>query len=306
MSETVRHDPATLVEAGPDAEVAEAIQAGGSGRRLPTGVGFWLAAVWLALVVLLALLAPVLPLRGPAEDDFSKIRQPAFESFDGDVFGADQLGRSVLSRAIHGGRVSLRVGFGAVAIGLAVGGVVGMAAGYFRGRLDAVINVVTDVGLAFPPLILLLTLAAIFGGSAWNITFALAALSIPTMIRLARANTMVFAQREFVTAARAMGAKNSRILFSEILPNVALPLLSYAFIIVAVVIVAEGSLSFLGVGIQRPIPSWGGMIDQGRQELDNAPHIVAVPAVVMFLTVLAFNRVGEQLRQIYDPRSSQL
>ena len=190
-----------------------------------------------------------------------------------------------------------------------MGTIVGLVAGFFRGPTEGVFNILTDSILAFPALILLFTIVAIFGGSVLVVTLALSMLSIPTMGRLARANTLTFAAREFVTAARSMGASNSRILFREIMPNVALPLASYAVIIVAVVIVAEASLSFLGVGID-PIstPTWGNMIAEGRQltVLQDAPHIVFVPGVLMFLTVLSLNRIGESLRGLWDPREAKL
>ena len=201
------------------------------------------------------------------------------------------------------------MGLGAVGIGLAVGSVTGLAAGYYRGATEGTFNIITDAILAFPALILLFSIVAIFGGSVLVITLALSVLSIPTIGRLSRANTLTFAAREFVIAAKAMGASNSRILFREIMPNVALPLASYAFIIVAVLIVAETSLAFLGVGI-NPIstPTWGNMISEGRDPslLEKAPHIVFVPGVMMFLTVLSLNRVGESLRVLWDPREAKL
>ena len=214
-----------------------------------------------------------------------------------------------MNQAIQGARVSLIVGLGSVGIGLALGTIVGLIAGFFRGPTEGVFNIITDAILAFPALILLFTIVAIFGGSVLVVMLALSMLSIPTMGRLARANTLTFAAREFVTAAKAMGASNSRILFREIMPNVALPLASYAIIIIAVVIVAEASLSFLGVGID-PIrtPTWGNMISEGRQHtvLKDAPHIVFVPGVLMFLTVLSLNRIGESLRTLWDPREAKL
>ena len=135
---------------------------------------------------------------------------------------------------------------------------------------------------------------------------ALAAIGIPTYVRLARANTMVFAEREFVLAARSLGSRDRRVIFRELVPNVALPILSYAFIIIAVLIVAEASLSFLGLGIQRPDPTWGNMIAAGQDDFDKHPHLVFAPGITMFLTVFSLNRVGEKARQIWDPRESTL
>ena len=153
---------------------------------------------------------------------------------------------------------------------------------------------------------MLLALATVLEPNPNNMALALAALGIPTYIRLSRANTLVFVQREFVLAAKSMGARRSRIIFKELVPNVALPLVSYAFIIVAVLIVAEASLSFLGLGIQRPEPTWGNMIAAGQNDFDRHPHLVFLPGIVMFLTVFSLNRVGEQARQLWDPRASNL
>ncbi|WP_419920061.1 ABC transporter permease [Candidatus Poriferisocius sp.] len=267
----------------------------------------WMSVAWMVVVVVFVLLQ----LAGFFDNltaDFSNREQPPKFSTH-EPLGTDRVGKSVMNQAIQGARVSLIVGMGSVGIGLAVGTILGLVAGYFRGVPEAVFNVLTDSILAFPALILLFTIVAIFGGSVLIVTLALSMLSIPTMGRLARANTLTFAAREFVTAARAMGSTSNRILFREIMPNVALPLASYAIIIVAVVIVAEASLSFLGVGID-PIstPTWGNMISEGRQQtvLKGAPHIVFVPGVLMFLTVLSLNRIGESLRALWDPRETKL
>lgn len=166
--------------------------------------GYWVALGWIVLIVVLAVLAPILPLpdpnaRGSSRDLLRK--GPTLSSWEG-IMGYDKLGRSILSRSIYGARVSLRIGFGAVAIGTLIGGFIGLLAGYFRRWFETVSNIFTDAMLAFPPLVLLIALAAALGQSATNITIGLAVLSIPTMARLARANTMVFAEREFITAAR--------------------------------------------------------------------------------------------------------
>ena len=239
----------------------------------------WISMVWLAVLVLFVFLQ-LGGLFDSLEADFSDRERPPSFTTD-EPMGTDRLGKSVMNQSIRGARISLIVGLGAVGIGLAIGSVIGLAAGFFRGPTEGIFNIITDAVLAFPALILLFSIVAIFGGSVLVITLALSVLSIPTMGRLSRANTLTFSAREFVTAAKAMGASNSRILFREIMPNVALPLASYAFIVVAVVIVAETSLAFLGVGID-PIstPTWGNMIQEGRDPnlLEDAPHIVFVPA----------------------------
>jgi peptide/nickel transport system permease protein len=207
---------------------------------------------------------------------------------------------------IYGARVSLIVGVAAVALGLLAGSALGLLAGYFRGKLDALLGIVTDAFLAFPPLILLLAIAATMGASVRNLIIALAILTTPAFVRLSRANTMVFTSREFIRAARGLGARHRRILVRDVLPNVALPVASYAFVLIAVVLVAEGSLSFLGLGVPPPRPSWGEMISTGRNDLDRAPHVVFVPAAFMFLTVWSFNVLGDHARRHFDTRESML
>jgi len=228
--------------------------------------------------------------------------------------GTNNFSLDLLARCIYGARVSLLTAAFAVVLSLIVGGIIGMLAGYFRGWIDVVVGLLTDSLLAFPALILLIAIITALGRpeqmseAIIKVGAGLAIVSIPTMIRLSRANTLVFAQREFVLSARSMGAKNFRIIFREIMPNVALPLLSYAFIVVAVLIVAEGSLSFLGLGLKPPKPTWGNMIAEGQQAnvLKKYPHIPMVPGVVMFLTVYSFNRVGEWARSKWDPREAKV
>jgi peptide/nickel transport system permease protein len=174
-------------------------------------------------------------------------------------------------------------------------------AGTRRGWLDRALSTANNAFLAFPPLVLLLALAAVMERDSRNIALALGALSIPVNLRLARANAMTVAQEEFVEAARVMGASRTRIVIREILPNVLPPLLSYALIVMAVLLVAEASLSYLGLGVQAPEPSWGNMIAEGEGGMfEDHPHLVLVPGGAMFATVLAFNLVGERLRQKWE------
>lgn len=272
--------------------------------------GLWLAIFWFAIVVLAAIFADILPLS--ESRDASKtilsgtptLKRP--DIFSANPLGTDRQALDILGGVIYGARVSLQVSLGALAIGIVAGGIIGVVAGYFSKKLDTVIGVVTDSILSVPPLILLLVLVTVLEPSPLNMSLTLAAVGVPTYIRLARANTFVFAQREFVLAARAMGASRKRIVFRELVPNVALPLLSYAFIIVAVLIVAEASLSFLGIGIQRPEPTWGNMIAAGQDDFDRHPHLVFIPGGVMFLTVFALNRIGEKARALWDPREAKV
>ena len=272
-------------------------------RRRRLGGLFVVSVAWIALVALAAAFANVLPIPSPTDMDMlGKRALPSAEHW----LGNDQLGRDELARLIWGGRVSLTVGLLSPLIGVAIGGALGMMAGYFRGRLEAFVVGGVDVLLAFPPLVFLLAVTAYLGQSVLNITLVIGILSIPAFTRVARAVTLSLSEREFVTAARALGATNSRILLRELLPNVALPLVAFFLLGVAVTIVVEGAISFLGLGVPPPAPSWGSMIGEGRESLDIAPWLAFLPALFMFLTVLAFNVVGDTLRALTDPRPGRL
>lgn len=272
-------------------------------RRRRLGGMFIAAVAWIALVVLAATFADVLPIPSPTDIDMlGKRAPPSAEHW----LGNDQLGRDVLSRLIYGARFSLTVGLLAPVIGVLIGGTLGMLAGYFRGRLEVLVVGGVDVLLAFPPLVLALAVTAYLGQSVWNLTWVIGVLGIPAFTRVARAVTLTLSEREFVTAARALGATHSRILLRELLPNVALPLLAFFLLGVAVTIVVEGALSFLGLGVPPPAPSWGSMIGEGRESLDITPWLAFMPAGVMFVTVLAFNVVGDTLRALTDPRPGAL
>jgi peptide/nickel transport system permease protein len=270
-------------------------------RRL--GTLFWLAVGWTLLVLAAAAFADLLPLPSPTDMDMLERRAP-FSALH--WLGTDTLGRDELSRLIHGARISLTVGLCAPVIGLVFGGALGMLAGYFRGRFETLVVGSMDVLLAFPPLILALAVTAYLGQSLLNLTCILGVLGIPAFMRVARASTLTLARREFVIAAQALGATHARILLRELLPNVFLPLLAFFLLGVAVTIVVEGALSFLGLGVPPPISSWGSMIGEGRESLEIAPRLAFIPAAAMFLTVLSFNLVGDTLRALTDPRQGAL
>ncbi len=272
-------------------------------RKRRLGFLFWFAIVWILLVFVLAIFAPVLPLQNPVDMDMLE-RRAWFSSEH--WLGTDGLGRDELARLIFGARVSLTVGLCAPMIGLAFGGAFGLLAGYFRGRFETLVVGSMDVLLAFPPLIFALAIVAYLGQSIPNLTFILGFLGIPAFMRVSRAATLTLARREFVIAAEALGASHARILLRELLPNVFLPLFAFFLLGVAVTIVVEGSLSFLGLGVPPPMASWGSMIGEGRESLEVAPRLAFLPAVAMFVTVLAFNLVGDTLRAITDPRQGAL
>lgn len=290
------------------------LHSGGSelGRRR-WGQGFdltaWLCAIWLGLLLIGAALVPWLPV-GEHQDLSAALRESTMARPDlltNRPLGTNNFGLDLLARILYGARSSLVVSIGAVLIGLVVGGWIGILAGYFRKGTDVVVGIFTNALLAVPPLILLIALATVLEPTLPNIAFGLSLTALPSMIRMARANTLAYAQREFVLAGKSMGASNLRIMVRELLPNVILPLLSYGMVIVSVLIVAEASLSFLGLGIQAPQPSWGNMIAEGEgSTFEQHPHIVLVPGVVVFLTVFSFNLLGERARRRVDPRQAQL
>ncbi|MCP4686843.1 MAG: ABC transporter permease, partial [Desulfobacterales bacterium] len=276
---------------------------------MPTlGPIFWLSVGWIVFIVFCAASVDLWPL--PESDHMDFMNQAALPGAEGEVsilrpdgkeittryrylLGADAMGRDIFTRLVFGARVSLAVGLATPFIGFVIGGALGLLAGFYRGRLESVIVGVMDAILAFPGLVLLLAITFYLGPSLRNIIIALGFLTIPAFTRVARAKTLAFSEREFVQAARMLGQGDASILFCEILPNIVMPMVVYALLLVSYMIVAEGTLSFLGLGPPAPTPSWGGMIAEGKEVLDETPHVSAFPALIMFLTVLSFNLVGD-------------
>lgn len=277
-------------------------------RRRKVDVVFWLGVTWLVAILGAAALAPFLPL-GNHNDSVAGLTEPIFAppGSEGHLLGTNNYGLDVFARAIHGARTSILVALLAVLIGTVTGGIVGMVSGFVRGATDRVVGVLANALLAVPPLILLIALGTVLDPSVKSMAFALSMLTIPSMVRLARANTITVAEREFVLAARALGASRLRLLRREIMPNVVLPVLSLAVVMISSLIVAEASLSFLGIGIQQPDPTWGNMIAEGQAGvMEEHPFIVIVPGVCLFLTVFSFNLLGEKAQARWDSRSAKL
>ena len=279
------------------------IETPSKGRRREVAVV--LSMVWIAIVLLAAVTASWLPLKDELDSDvLHKLSRPGQNGF---ILGSDGLGRDILARIVHGSRVSVIISVVAVFIGILGGGLLGMLVGMVRGRVDRAVMFLTDIALAFPALVLLLGLLAYVGQSLTVITVTIGVLAIPGYTRVARANTLSIAEREFVIAARALGAKGHRVLLREIAPNVVIPLAAFGLLSVGVVIVLEGSLSFLGLSVPQPTPSWGSMIAEGKRHLGEAPHVTLIPSIVMFLTVLSVNFVGDHARsKFFDVRESSL
>lgn len=271
------------------------------GLRLDTlGARFGFAVV--GLLVLTALLAPVLsPYRPEAIDLSAELAPPSLAH----PFGAGENGIDVLSHVIHGARVSLIVAFFAVVLSSVVGVTLGGLAGYVGGLVDEVIMRAVDVLLAFPGILLALFITAVLGPSLANVVFALSFTGWTGYARLARAQVLTLRERDYVQAARALGAGNARILFRHLLPNASGPLLVQATFALPGAILAEASLSFLGLGAPPGTPSWGALVDQGTQYLLVAPHVALFPGLALAVTVLGFNFLGDAVRDALDPKRAR-
>ncbi len=273
--------------------------------KKPLGLLFWLAVGWVSLVVLAAILANVLPLPNPDFQNYSAINaSPSIHH----LLGTDDLGRDLFSRLIFGARVSLVVGFGSVVIGMLIGGSLGLISGYKGGRLDVSLNAGAFVLLAFPAIVAVIAVVAFWGANLWKITVIIGVATIPLLYRVVRASSLTFANRDFVVAARTLGATSTRIIFREILPNVVPVAITFGLITVAGVIVIEGSLAFLGLSVPPPTPSWGNMISEGASNgnLSTNPYIMIWPVGAMFLLLLSINLIGDRLRQRFDIREGLL
>lgn len=278
------------------------------------GVFFWVCVGWLVTLILAAIFADLLPLKDPDQTFQGTSREgPSAEHW----FGNDNIGKDVFSRTIYGTRRSLGIALTAEFIGFIVGGSLGLLAGYYRKRIEGIITGGIDVLLAFPALILALVLSIFLGGTELPVLrtiagtptkaliVALGILTIPTIARITRAGVLVNTEREYVLAARTLGARDLRIMVREVLPNVLPAMLAFALIGVSFLIVIEAALAFLGVSDVNSA-SWGVMISLGRDNLDDAPHAVFFPALFMFMTVLSINYIGDRLRQYYDVREAAI
>jgi peptide/nickel transport system permease protein len=271
-------------------------------RRLP-----WLPALGLGFLLILIAVAVAAPWIAPQDPTRQSLRArlvgPTFEAADGrsHLLGTDHLGRDVLSRVIYGARVSLIVGFAAVLVGGLVGATLGILAGFRAGWLDAVIMTAADAQLAFPFILLAIGIIAVLGPSFPTLVAVIGLSGWVAYARILRAQVLVLRSREFVEAIHVLGGSIARILLRHIVPNVTSSLVVIATLELARAIVLEATLSFLGLGIQPPTPSWGGMVHEGREYLDSAWWISTAPGVVLMLTSLVVSRVGDWFRDALDP-----
>jgi peptide/nickel transport system permease protein len=267
------------------------------------GVLFWLCCGFIVLVAALATFANLLPLPNPDLGNYNSVQNggPSLSHW----LGTDDLYRDILSRLIYGARVSLVVGFGGALLGLIIGGIPAMISAYRRGRIDTALNTTSYVVLAFPAIVAVIAIVSFWGHSLWKITLIIGVFGAPLIFRVVRASTLSYATRDFVTAAKALGASDTRILMREILPNIMPTVVSFGLIAVATIIVLEGSLAFLGLSVQPPTPSWGNMLNEGASLLTGAkgqtnPWLVIFPASAMFLLLISLNIVADKLRAYFD------
>jgi len=268
-------------------------------RRLLRRKGAVVGLIVIALFVAAALLAPLIAPYDPAAQGWTAVRKPPSWLH---WFGTDDVGRDTLSRVIFGARASLLAGVISVSIAVGIGGPLGMCAGYLGGFVDALISRLTDAMLACPYLILAIALAAFLGPSLGNAMIAIGIAATPVFVRLTRSLVMAVKVEDYVEAARAVGNPRWRIALVHILPNILPGLAVQASLSIAAAIIAEASLSFLGLGQQPPDPSWGSMLNSAQRFLSNAPWLAVFPGLAIFLTVMSFNLLGDGLRDALDPR----
>jgi len=278
------------------ARAARAARARARGRGRTLNLRIWMPAGFLVLLAAACFLWPlVYPVPKPTGGSILSSGLPPLSP--GHIFGTDPVGNDIFSRILHGGQVSFEVGFGVTAIGLVVGGLLGMAAGYRGGAADAVIMRVLDVLIAFPALVLALAIAEGLGPSELHVIGALSFYSIPAFGRIARGATIALREQTFMLAARLSGTRGHQIIGRHVIPNIAPQLMTFSLLGVGVAMILEGALSFLGLGIPLPEPSWGSMIAYGQQTISASPDLVLIPSAFLFATVVSLNVLGDALRE---------
>ena len=269
-------------------------------RRLKQRKSALFALFVIIALILIAIFAPLIAPYDPTKQSWSAVRKaPSLAHW----FGTDEVGRDILSRIIYGTRASLSAGVISVGIAISIGVPLGLLAGYLGGKVDAILGRITDAMLAVPFLILAIALAAFLGPSLGNAMIAIGVTATPLFIRLTRGQTLSVVKEDYIEAARAVGNPGWRIALRHILPNVMPALLVQATLTIATAIIAQASLSFLGLGQQPPAPSWGSMLNAAQRFLTNAPWMAVWPGLAIFVTVLSFNLFGDGLRDALDPRT---
>jgi peptide/nickel transport system permease protein len=281
-----------------DSAIAQAVPAPRRRARRGFGPFYWICVGWLGVLALVTVFAGVLPLEDPTEIAANAL--PNASPSASHLLGTDDLGRDILSRVIHGAQVSLEIGIGATAIGIGIGGVLGMLAAYKRGRLDGWLSLLMYTGLAFPAIIAVIAILNFWGHAEAHLVVVLGLFSVPLIFRLVRAATLSSATKEYVTAARSQGATSARVLARDIFPNVAPTILTYTIFTLGGIIATEGALAFIGLSVLPPESSWGNMIAESSSVQPVNLWLMLVPTLALFFTLVALNYVGERLRQHFD------
>ncbi|WP_413773589.1 MULTISPECIES: nickel transporter permease [Paenibacillus] len=268
-------------------------------QRMRTNRSVLIGGGFLLLLILVAVFGPLLTHYDPSKVDYStKFLKPSAAHW----FGTDHNGRDIFTRVIHGMRLTLSVGFISVMIGAAFGIVLGIISGYYGGKWDTIIMRITDVMLAFPGILLALAIVSALGKSLFNVIIAVSIFSVPTFARIVRGSTLAVRKLEYIDAMRTLGASDSRIIFRHILPNITSPIIVQATLRIAVAILTASGLSFLGLGAQPPTPEWGAMLNDGRSYITEHPHVALFPGLSIVIVVIAFNLLGDGLRDALDPK----
>lgn len=267
------------------------------------GAVFWLSVVWVTTLGMLALFADFLPLQDPLKSNYLNPFETPSAAF---ILGTDEIGRDIFSRVIYGARISLALALLAPALALLLALPLGVLAGYFKGRVEGYVGILNDSLLAFPNIVLAIVIVNFVGASILSLTLVLASFALPHLIRIAKSTTLMFSNRAFVESARALGASHFRVIWRELLPNIMLPMITYMTLSMSMVITLEGILSFLGFSIPPPTPTWGRMIASGFDHIELSPHITFMPSIIMFLTVLSLNLIGDRLMSLGHTREAAI
>lgn len=268
-------------------------------RKLSRNKAALIGGYLILFFILISIVGPFLTTYDPTKVDYSiKLEKPSAMHW----FGTDHNGRDIFTRVIHGMHLSLFIGFLSVTVGALIGVPLGIISGYYGGKLDTIIMRIMDVLLAFPGILLALALVSVLGGSLTNVIIAVGVFSIPAFARIVRGSTLATRKLEYIDAIKAIGARDLRIIFKHILPNIVSPIIVQATLRIATAILTASALSFLGLGVKPPTPEWGAMLSDGRSYMFDYPHVAFFPGVAIVIVVLAFNIFGDGLRDVFDPK----
>ena len=270
-------------------------------QKIARALRLWIPAGILVLLLFVCFVWPYIYSIPPGDSgSILAASEPPFSP--GHWLGTDPNGVDIFSMLVYGGQVSFEICLAVTAIGMVIGGILGMTAGYFGGWVDPVLSRIIDILIAFPALVLVLAVAEVLGPSETHLIWALSVLSVPGFARVFRGSTLVIRQAPFITAARLSGTSNRKIIFKHILPNVIPGIVTFALILVGIVVILEGAVDFLGLGIQIPQPSWGAMIAKGQNVLTAEPQYVLIPSIVLLIFVMSLNLLGDALRERWGVR----